>query len=132
MGGLRQIPTSGAAFGSARAWRLTCWQVRAFDRVRPWQSKRIVRALLARHLPADCVLGPKLGFSIPVDRWLGTADVKAGLDAALRERLPGLPWFDGPAAADELQRRDAMGEGTGTLRWRLLFLARWARRFVVG
>ncbi|MSP90503.1 MAG: asparagine synthase (glutamine-hydrolyzing) [Myxococcales bacterium] len=106
-----------------------CWQVRPFDRVRPWQSKRIVRALLARHLPADCVLGPKLGFSIPVDRWLGTAAVKAELEAALLAGLPGMPWFDGGAAVRELRRRDQLGEATGTLRWRLLFLARWVRRF---
>lgn len=104
-----------------------CWQVRAFDRVRPWESKRIIRALLRRHLPKDCMLGQKMGFSIPVDRWLGSPGVRAELEQALAQGLPGMPWLDGEATRRELRRRDQIGQASGTLRWRLLFLARWAR-----
>lgn len=104
-----------------------CWQVKSGDRVRPWQSKRIVRQLLARHLPADCILGRKQGFTAPVDRWLAVPTVQGELEATLRAGLPGMPFFDGPRAVAALVERRGLGEDTSVLAWRLLVLAEWAR-----
>lgn len=103
-----------------------CWQVRAFDRVRPWQTKRLVRALLARHLPADCVLGRKQGFSIPLDAWLQAPEVQARIEQGCRAGLPGMPWLDGAAILRTLAQRTQRGEPNGVLLWRLLFLQEWA------
>lgn len=103
------------------------WQIRPEDRVRPRETKRIIRALLARRLPADCVLRGKRGFAAPVGRWLGTTAMRGELSARLRSGLPGLPWLDGAAAADELERRYRVGAETSGLAWRLLWLAEWAQ-----
>jgi asparagine synthase (glutamine-hydrolysing) len=100
------------------------WRVRPFDRVRPWQTKRVVRALLARHLPPECVLGRKQGFSVPVDHWMQAR--RPWLIEALRAGLPGMPWLDGEAIAATLAARQAQGEADGTLLWRLWFLQQWA------
>lgn len=105
-----------------------CWQVRASDRVRPWQSKRIVRQLLARHLPADCILGRKQGFAAPIDRWLAAPAVQAGLEAALRAGLPDLPFLSGSRALAELAERRRLGQDTSVLAWRLMVLVEWARQ----
>ena len=103
------------------------WQIRPQDRVRPRQTKRIIRALLAKRLPADCVLPGKRGFAAPVGQWLGTKSMRGTLESRLRAGLPGLPWLDGPAAADELNRRYASGAEVGALAWRLLWLTEWGQ-----
>jgi len=105
-----------------------CWQVRAFDRVRPWQSKRIVRGLLARHLPADCGLGRKQGFSIPVAQWMQDPVVQAQIEDGCRRGLPGLGCLDGAAILQTLENRQRAGQDNGVLLWRLLFLTEWSRQ----
>ena len=101
------------------------WRVRPFDRVRPWETKRIVRALLRRHLPADCVLGRKQGFSLPLDTWMPAR--REAIVEAMRVGLPGMPWLDGQAIARTLQVRSQRGEVDGVLLWRLWFLQAWAQ-----
>jgi len=98
------------------------WQVRAQDRVRPHQSKRIIRALVDRHLPQGTVLKRKQGFTAPIDRWLLDASTLRLLTERYRAGLPGLDFLDGAALATLLRER----ADDSTLRWRLLFLAAWA------
>ncbi len=105
-----------------------CWQVRARDRVRPWQTKRILRALLARRLPPEAQMQRKQGFSVPMARWMADRDRQDALVARLRAGLPGLPWFDGQAAAAGFLVRAKAGEDVGTLGFRLLWLAEWAEQ----
>lgn len=105
-----------------------CWQIRPLDRVRPWESKRIVRALLARHLPADCVLGRKQGFSIPLTQWMQDPVVQAQIEDGCRRGLPGLDFLDGAAILKTLEERQKAGQDNGVLAWRLLFLGEWARQ----
>ncbi|MFZ4578895.1 MAG: asparagine synthase (glutamine-hydrolyzing) [Myxococcota bacterium] len=101
-------------------------QIRAADRVRPWESKRVIRGLLHRHLPADCVLGRKQGFSIPLDHWMGGDEAVDRIADRYRNGLPGLPFLNGPAVGETLRRRRARGQDNGVLLWRLRFLADWA------
>jgi asparagine synthase (glutamine-hydrolysing) len=105
-----------------------CWQVRARDRVRPWQTKRILRALLARHLPQDAQMQRKQGFSVPMARWMADSARQQQLAERLRAGLPGLPWFNGEAAAAGFLQRAQAGEDVGTLGFRLLWLAEWAEQ----
>ncbi len=105
-----------------------CWQVRAHDRVRPWQTKRILRALLARRLPPEAQIQRKQGFSVPMARWMADGDRQQALAGRLRAGLPGLPWFDGEAAAAGFLARARAGQDVGTLGFRLLWLAEWAEQ----
>ena len=105
-----------------------CWQVRAHDRVRPWQTKRILRALLARRLPPEAQMQRKQGFSVPMARWMADGDRQQALAGRLRAGLPGLPGFDGEAAAAGFLARARAGQDVGTLGFRLLWLAEWAEQ----
>ncbi len=106
-----------------------CWQIDARDRVTTNQSKRIIRQLLARYLPADCILGRKQGFSIPVAQWVNTPALRIQLDADLRLGFAGMPWLDTGALADALTKLDQSKLDQGNLRWRLLWLGQWSRRW---
>lgn len=101
------------------------WQIAPEDRVRPRQTKRIIRQLLERRVPADCVLKGKRGFSVPMSRWLETPEMRGLLDARLRAGMPGMEFLDGHALAAELEMRRRTGREAGTLRFRLLWLAKW-------
>ncbi len=105
-----------------------CWQVRAGDRVRPWRTKRILRALLARRLPPEAQMQRKQGFSVPMARWMADGQRQQALAERLRGGLPGLPWFDGHAAANGFLQRARAGQDVGTLGFRLLWLAEWAEQ----
>lgn len=106
------------------------WGVRAWDRVRPWETKRIVRRLLARRLPPECVLGRKQGFSVPLDRWMSQR--RSAILEALRSGLPGMPWLDVAAIERTLADRHAKGQADGTLLFRLWFLQLWAHGAPLG
>ena len=46
------------------------WRLHPEDRVRDGQGKWVLRRLLHRHVPAELVERPKMGFGIPVGDWL--------------------------------------------------------------
>jgi asparagine synthase (glutamine-hydrolysing) len=46
------------------------WRLHPDDRVRDGRGKWVVRRLLHRHVPAELVERPKMGFGIPVGEWL--------------------------------------------------------------
>jgi asparagine synthase (glutamine-hydrolysing) len=103
-----------------------CWQIRAIDRVRPWETKRIIRALLDRHLPKDALLGRKHGFSIPVERWYQDPAMLQQVADRVRAGMPGLPFLQGDHLADHLLARRTSGREVGPLAFRLWWLASWA------
>jgi asparagine synthase (glutamine-hydrolysing) len=46
------------------------WRLHSDDRVRAGNGKWVLRGLLHRHVPAELVDRPKMGFGIPVGDWL--------------------------------------------------------------
>jgi asparagine synthase (glutamine-hydrolysing) len=46
------------------------WSLPDRARIRDGQGKWIVRRFLARHLPQETFQRPKMGFGLPIDRWL--------------------------------------------------------------
>jgi asparagine synthase (glutamine-hydrolysing) len=46
------------------------WSLPGRARIRDGQGKWIVRRFLARHLPQETFQRPKMGFGLPIDRWL--------------------------------------------------------------
>ena len=79
-------------------------------------GKALLRRWLERHCPAADPWARKQGFTVPVSSWIAprAADLAAGVAAAVS------PWCDRTGA--EAAFRTSEGD-----RWRLLFLALWAR-----
>ncbi|GIW73544.1 MAG: asparagine synthetase B [Phycisphaerales bacterium] len=115
------------------------------DRLMPGnRRKALLRAVAARHLPAEVVDGPKRGFAIPLSRWFGPTDGR--LRTLLHDTLgsadpfPGLEsagvWIDRRFVARMLVEHDRACEGS-IHPWRgrdhaqrlyvLLVLGLWAR-----
>ncbi len=105
------------------------WRIRPQDRVGPRQTKRIIRALLARHLPADCVMQRKQGFSIPLQSWLDSPQWRQQMLEPYRQGLKALPWLDGQAVHAFLSR-PRPGDDGGLL-WRLWFLGQWHEQLAI-
>ena len=99
-------------------------------KLRGHRTKAILKAVAARHVPADCVYRPKEGFSIPIKQWLKTRlrplmeDLLSG--ARLRQR--GL--FD-PACVERLKRQHLAGthNHSHTL-WSLMVFEAWADQWL--
>ena len=93
------------------------------------EPKSLLKRAMEPHLPHELLYRPKMGFSVPLDRWLrGPLEARAHdllLDRTARER--GL--FD-PAAVRQLLDRHAAGEGRGNAIWALMMLEAWFRRWI--
>ncbi len=106
------------------------FQVPSELKLRGHRTKAILKAVAARHVPADCVYRPKEGFSIPIKQWLKTRlrplmeDLLSG--ARLRQR--GL--FD-PACVERLKRQHLAGthNHSHTL-WSLMVFEAWADQWL--
>lgn len=104
-----------------------CWGIRPFDRVRPWQRKRVVRALAERFLPDELLIKRKQGFSIPVERLMESAEIRQEVSQAALAGHPLLDGvLDGAGLEAELQRQWREGLEPGVFTWRLRWLQRWA------
>ena len=94
-------------------------------RTTPGSPKRILRALLSRHVPPSVWDSPKRGFTFPLHDFLSQAD-----HALVREHLDAARWQDGPwLAADVVAqwgRRYRAGEHSLMFRvWALVVLSTW-------
>ncbi|MFG0241514.1 MAG: asparagine synthase (glutamine-hydrolyzing) [Phycisphaerales bacterium JB054] len=89
------------------------------DQLRPWgQRKGLLRALARRHLPAEIVDRPKMGFAIPIGEWFRTD--YGGMRQLLYDHLESTDPFPGLADAGVeintdfvrrmLREHDAAGE----------------------
>jgi asparagine synthase (glutamine-hydrolysing) len=89
-----------------------------------WQGKRLLRRLMRRKFPAEFLDRRKMGFSMPVARWLGPGGAK---ETDLYERLLSREsmlhdWFQ-PAAILRLIAQENFGPV-----WLLLVLDEWLRQ----
>lgn len=95
------------------------------------EPKSLLKRAMAPHLPHALLWRPKMGFAVPLDRWLrGPLKERARdllLDRTARER--GL--LD-PAAVRGLLDRHAAGQGGGHAIWALMMLETWWRRWIDG
>jgi asparagine synthase (glutamine-hydrolysing) len=106
------------------------WTLPADLKIRDGQGKWILRQLLHRHVPAEIVDRPKVGFSVPLDDWL-----RGPLEEWAGDLLsPGGLQRDGifePAAVAEAW--DAFHHGRSDLAlglWTLLSFQAWKRRWL--
>lgn len=90
------------------------------------RMKLALKEHLARRLPKEIIDRPKMGFGVPLTRWLKSAGGLAGLDQKLRARHPKGAYFS-PIRPGAIQALTAAhGHVDHSQRaWSLLFLERW-------
>jgi asparagine synthase (glutamine-hydrolysing) len=79
------------------------WRLPRSFKLRGTTGKWILRQVLDRHLPRSLVERPKMGFSVPIDRWL---------------RGPLRQWAETLLAPDSLQKDDLLDPGPVLRAWR--------------
>jgi asparagine synthase (glutamine-hydrolysing) len=104
------------------------WRLPRTLKLRDGVGKWILRQVLYRRVPRDLVERPKMGFSVPIDRWL---------------RGPLKQWADDLLAPDELRRtgllnpsaiREAwqglqLGRSAGAALWAVIMFQAWRARW---
>jgi len=100
----------------------------ASEKVQRRRGKHALREALRSRLPASILDGPKMGFEIPLRRWL-----QRDLEAVVRESLMDLPraWFDRPRLERALAEHRSGRVDHSALLWSAFVLARWRRRHQV-
>jgi asparagine synthase (glutamine-hydrolysing) len=79
------------------------WRIPARMKLRGTTGKWILRQVLYRRVPREIVERPKMGFSIPIDRWL---------------RGPLRPWAESLLAEDEIRRGGLLHPGPIGRAWK--------------
>jgi asparagine synthase (glutamine-hydrolysing) len=106
------------------------WGLHPGDKVRDGHGKWVLRQLLKRHLPADLVDRPKMGFGVPIGTWLrGPLSTWAGelLDPTLMREQGYLQ----PEQVQALWRShlDRTGDHTYEL-WPILMFQAWLQEWM--
>jgi asparagine synthase (glutamine-hydrolysing) len=94
--------------------------------------KRLLRKLAARYLPAATWDRPKMGFGVPVGRWM-RGELRPLLEQVLLSpRALGRGYFQGPALRRIVQEHMEGAEDHKRRLWALLWLELWHREFIDG
>lgn len=88
------------------------WKLPLEAKISRGQGKRILRDILYRHVPRDLIERPKMGFAVPIDRWL-RAELRDWAEHLLDERRLRTEGFFEPAAV----RRMWQEHLSGARRW---------------
>ena len=89
--------------------------------------KYLLRAVLARYLPAAMIDRPKRGFSIPVGSWL--AGPWRPWAESLLEHNSLAPYFDAQRVQTLWRQHLAGTQDNATALWNILMVQAWARRW---
>lgn len=89
-----------------------------------WEGKLLLRQAMQRYYPAESLCRPKMGFSIPIQRWFGP---DGAWREKIKERLTGpsstlLEFFEPTAIGQSLAKNHSSSL------WLLLFLEEWLRQ----
>lgn len=106
------------------------WGLHPDDKVRDGQGKWVLREVLKRHVPAELVDRPKMGFGVPIGAWL-----RGPLSAWVGDLLdPGLMREQGYLHAEPVQalwrsHQDRKGDHTYEL-WPVLMFQAWLKEWL--
>ncbi len=95
--------------------------------------KVALKAHLARRIPKAIIERPKMGFGVPLERWLGGDGGLVALSDALRSAHPKRRFYAPirETAFDEVMRRHRNVGDFSPCIWALLFLEKWWQTFFV-
>ncbi len=102
------------------------WRLPLAEKVGPEHGKRILRRVLARHVPRELFERPKSGFAVPIGAWL-RGPLRDWAEALLR--TPALGDYVGVERARELWERHQDGENLEHRIWPILMFGAWLERW---
>ena len=92
-------------------------------------TKHLLRKILYRHVPREMIDRPKMGFGIPVNRWLRN-ELRPLLSEYLNEERVRREGFLRPAGVERVVREHLSGHRDHQYRlWALLVFAMWLERY---
>ncbi|CAA9362197.1 MAG: Asparagine synthetase [glutamine-hydrolyzing] [uncultured Gemmatimonadetes bacterium] len=101
------------------------WRLPLEMKVRGGQGKRVLRRVLYRHVPRALIERPKVGFAVPVDRWL-RGPLREWAEELLDERRLNEEGFLRPAPIRSLWRQHLRGERNAQQAlWCVLMFQAW-------
>jgi asparagine synthase (glutamine-hydrolysing) len=99
------------------------------QKVRGRETKHLLRKILYRHVPRELIDRPKMGFGIPVNRWLRN-ELRPLLDEYLCEDRVRREGFLRPEGVGRVVREHLSGRRDHQYRlWALLVFAMWVERY---
>ena len=99
-------------------------------KVRGGKTKSLLRKVLYRHVPKELIERPKMGFGIPVNRWLRN-ELRPLLDEYLNGERVRREGFLLPEGVDRVVREHLSGRRDHQYRlWALLVFAMWRERYL--
>ena len=98
-------------------------------KVRGGGTKHLLRKILYRHVPRELIDRPKMGFGIPVNRWLRN-ELRTLLAEYLNEERVRKEGFLRPEGVERVVREHLSGRRDHQYRlWALLMFAMWVERY---
>ena len=108
------------------AW---AWTLPIDQKVRGGEGKRILRRVLRRHLPAELVDRPKMGFDPPVGTWL-RGPLRPWAEELLSERrLQDEGWLDAGVVRRTWAEHQSGRRNWDQRLWTVLMLQAWLERW---
>ncbi|MGB3095528.1 MAG: asparagine synthase (glutamine-hydrolyzing) [Candidatus Deferrimicrobiaceae bacterium] len=99
-------------------------------KVRGGETKHLLRKVLYRHVPKELIDRPKMGFGIPVNRWLRN-ELRPLLDEYLNGERVRREGFLRPEGVDRVVREHLSGRRDHQYRlWALLVFGMWRERYL--
>ena len=95
----------------------------------PREAQALVRRILYRHVPRELIDRPKMGFGIPVNRWLRN-ELRPLLAEYLNEERVRREGFLRPEGVGRVVRERLSGHRDHQYRlWALLVFSMWVERY---
>ncbi|GIX04868.1 MAG: asparagine synthetase B [Planctomycetaceae bacterium] len=100
------------------------WKMPVSFKCRGWQGKRLLRAVLSRHVPPHLFERPKMGFGVPLANWL-RGGLRDWAEALLHEnRLQREGFFD-PVVIRQHWQEHLQGKDHAYRLWDVLMFQSW-------
>ena len=101
------------------------WQLPERFKIRGGQGKWVIKQIAHRHLPQKLMERPKMGFSIPVAKWLRT-DLKDWATAMLSfDKVKREGFFDPKAVQQIMDQHMSGSQDWGNQLWSLVMFQEW-------
>jgi asparagine synthase (glutamine-hydrolysing) len=106
------------------------WRMPKQMKIRDGQAKWVLRQVLYRHVPKELIERPKMGFGVPIDKWL-RGPLREWAEELLNEKELQTDGILNPAPIHEKWREHLSGHRNWQYHlWNVLMFQAWKRRWM--